>query len=110
MLVSGKESILDSIFCICCVPQEPESPLIKHRQAARHDIVQFLDTLAKDTLSNFSLLFNQRCDCRHNVFPSLTNPRVLKATDSLQQRRTPFPSGATQGLRQPHEAGLTSLP
>src|SRR5258708_4815452 len=69
MLVSGKESILDSIFRICCVPQEPESPLVKHRQVARHDIVQFLSALAKDPAANCPLSFDDRCYCRHNVSP-----------------------------------------
>src|SRR5580700_5452621 len=68
MLVSGKESILDGIFRVCCVPQEPESPLVKHRQVARHDIVQFLSTIPKDTRANVSL-FNERCYCRHNAPP-----------------------------------------
>src|SRR4029077_20530338 len=69
MPVSGKESILDGIFSVCCVPQEPESPLVKHRQVARHNAVQFLSTLPKDTRANFLLLFNERCYRRHNVYP-----------------------------------------
>src|ERR1700680_1454714 len=32
MLVSGRESILDGIFRICRVSQEPQTPLVKHRQ------------------------------------------------------------------------------
>src|SRR5580704_3624813 len=73
MLVSGKESILDGIFRICCVPQEPESPPVKHRQVARHDAVQFLSAFAKDTPANCSISLSECCYCRHNVSPPLRN-------------------------------------
>src|ERR1700677_3029708 len=43
MLASGEESILDCIFCVGCVPQEPKGPLVKHGQVARHDAAQFLE-------------------------------------------------------------------
>src|SRR6266853_2903656 len=110
MLVSGKESILDGIFRICFVPQEPESHLVKHRQVARHDVVQFVSTLTKHTRENFSLLFSERCYCRHNVSLPSKQPKGLKTTHYLQHGWAPLLPGATQGPRQPVESGLTSLP
>src|SRR5580692_7443775 len=110
MLVSGKESILDDIFRIRCVPQEPESLFVKHRQAARHDAVQFLSTLAKGTAANCWLSFNERCYCRHDMSPLSANPKIFKATQNLQPDRTRFLPGATPGSRHLSEWGLTSLP
>src|SRR5580704_10218672 len=110
MLVSGKQSILDGIFRICGVAQELESPLVKHRQVARHDAVQFLSRLAKSTRANFLLLLNERCYCRHNGHPSSpSNSRVFKATQYQLRDRTRLTPAATPGPRQPAESGLTSL-
>jgi hypothetical protein len=69
MLVRGKESILDGIFRVGHVAQEAESPLVKHWQVTGHDAVQFLSTLAKETVGNCSLSFNEHCYCRRNVPP-----------------------------------------
>src|ERR1700723_2285691 len=74
MLGGGKESILDGVFRVCCVPQEPKSPLIKHRQVARHDAVQFLSTLANNIAANCSISFNECSYCRHHVSPLQATP------------------------------------
>src|SRR3979490_339249 len=79
MPVSGKESILNGIFRICCVPQESQSPLVKHGQASGHNAVQFLGTLAKDAAANCWLSFNQRCYRRHKRILS-EQPRVSRTT------------------------------
>jgi hypothetical protein len=52
MLVSREESILDRIFRISCVPQEMKGPSVKHGKVTQHDIVEFLNTLAKETWAN----------------------------------------------------------
>src|SRR6267142_1163408 len=103
MPVSGKESILNGIFRVWCVPQEPQSPLVKHRQVSGHNVVQFLGTLAKDAAANCWLSFNERCYRRHNRILS-EQPRVSKTTHSLQQ--TLCLTGATQRPRQKVEPML----
>src|SRR6267143_6867658 len=84
MPVSGKESILNGIFRVWCVPQESQSPLVKHRQVSGHNAVQFLGTLANDAAANSWLCFNERCYRRHNRILS-EQPRVSKTTHYLQQ-------------------------
>src|SRR5258707_12241209 len=69
MLGSAKERILASIFRVRCVPQEPKSPLVKHGQVARYNIVEFPSALTKDTGANYSLTFDERFYRRHNVSP-----------------------------------------
>src|SRR5260370_41685690 len=66
MPVSGKESVLNGIFRVWCVPQEPKSPLVKHGQVSGDDAGQFLGTLAKDAAANCWLFFNECCYRRHN--------------------------------------------
>src|SRR6266851_9765048 len=68
MPVSGKESILNGIFRVWCVPQESQSPPVKHRQVSGHNAVQFLGTFAKDAAADCCLSFNERC--YHNGLPS----------------------------------------
>src|ERR1700733_3144314 len=77
MPVSGKESILNGIFRVWRVPQEPQSPLVKHGQVSGDDAVQFLGTLAKDPAANCWLFFNERCYRRHKRILS-EQPRVSK--------------------------------
>src|ERR1700730_3815977 len=84
MPVSGKESILNGIFRVWCVPQKSQSPVVKHRQVSGHNAVQFLGTVAKDAAANCWLSFNERCYRRHNRILS-EQPRVSKTTDYLQQ-------------------------
>jgi hypothetical protein len=61
MPVGGEESILNGIFRVCCVPQEAQSPLVKHGQVSGHNAVQFLGMLANAAAANSSLRFNERC-------------------------------------------------
>src|ERR1700746_2057586 len=77
MNVSGKESILNGIFRVWYVPQEPQSPLVKHGQVSGHNAVQFVGTLAKDAPANYWLSFNELCYRRHNRILS-EQPRVSK--------------------------------
>src|SRR5467141_466580 len=80
MFASGKESILNSIFRIWPVPQEPKSPLVKHGQVARCSIVGFLCALIQETGVKSSLTFSQRLCCRQNVPPlqaTLARPTSL---------------------------------
>src|SRR5258708_11518655 len=96
MPVSGKKSILNGIFRVWCVPQEPQSPLVKHRQVSGHNAVQFLGALAKDAAANCWLSFNERCYRRHNrILSMLALP--------------PFPASNASGnaMRRPH-AMITS--
>src|SRR6266481_7058095 len=109
MHVSGKESILNGIFRIWCVPQEPQSPLVKHRQVSGHNAVQFLGTLGKEAAANCWLSFNERCYRRHNRILS-EQPRVSKTTHYLQQGWTLCLTGATQSPRQKVESMLAPLP
>src|ERR1700732_47345 len=74
MFASGEESILNSIFRVWSVPQEPKSPLVKHGQVARHSIVEFLCALTKEAGVNCSLIFSERPYRRHNAPPSPSNP------------------------------------
>lgn len=69
MLVSRKESILDCVFRVSCVPQELKSSLVKHGKVARHDIVEFLRMLAKETWANSWLTFNDCPHSRHKLSP-----------------------------------------
>jgi hypothetical protein len=76
MLASGKETLLDRILRIGCVPQEMESPLVKHGQIPRHNIVEFLSMLGRETRSNRSLTFNERFKRRHKVPPFQATQRT----------------------------------
>src|ERR1700678_466932 len=67
MLASGKESILDCIFRIWRVPQEPKGHFEEHGQFARHKIFKFLSVLTKDTGPNCWLTFDELFCRRHNV-------------------------------------------
>src|SRR6202040_693293 len=109
MPISGKESILNGIFRVWRVPQEPQSPLVKHGQVSGDDAVQFLGTLAKDPAANCWLFFNERCYRRHKRILS-EQPRVSKTTHSLQRGWALFPPGATQCPRQKLESMLAPLP
>src|SRR5229473_997572 len=109
MPVSGKESILNGIFRVWCVPQKSQSPLVKHRQVSGHNAVQFLGTVAKDAAANCWLSFNERCYRRHNRILS-EQPRVSKTTYYLQQGWTLCLTGATQRPRQKVESMLAPLP
>src|SRR5260370_17101155 len=95
MLASGKESILDSIFRVRCVPQEPKSPLVKHGQVARYNIVEFPSALTKDTGANYSLTFDERFYRRHNVSPLQATLVCESYSLTKQHDWTPLVSGAT---------------
>jgi len=83
MPVSGKESILNGIFRVWCVPQEVESPFVKHGKITRYDIVELLNTLDKQTRANCALTFNNRLHRGHKVFPFQATHRSQQACDRI---------------------------